>query len=51
MKTLIFSGTPRENGDTMALVNEFISHLNGEYRIIDAIANLGWSKHINIIPL
>ena len=36
MKTLIFSGTPRKNGDTMALVNEFISHLEGEYKIIDA---------------
>ncbi|KNY25909.1 NADPH-dependent FMN reductase [Pseudobacteroides cellulosolvens ATCC 35603 = DSM 2933] len=36
MKTLIFSGTPRKNGDTMALVNEFIGHLNGEYKIIDA---------------
>ena len=36
MKTLIFSGTPRKNGDTMTLVNEFISHLEGEYKIIDA---------------
>lgn len=38
MKTLIFSGTPRENGNTMVLVNEFINHLNGEYKIIDAYA-------------
>lgn len=36
MKTLIFIGTPRKNGDTMALLNEFISHLNGEYKIINA---------------
>lgn len=36
MKTLIFSGTPRKNGDTMALINEFINHLEGEYKIIDA---------------
>ena len=35
MKTLIFSGTPRKNGDTMTLVNEFISYLEGEYKIID----------------
>lgn len=38
MKTLIFCGTPRENGNTMVLVNEFINHLNGEYKIIDAYA-------------
>lgn len=36
MKTLIFSGSPRKNGDTMALVNEFINHLEGEYKIIGA---------------
>lgn len=36
MKTLIFSGTPRKNGDTMALINEFINHIDGEYKIIDA---------------
>ncbi|HZK27988.1 MAG TPA: flavodoxin family protein [Thermoclostridium sp.] len=36
METLIFSGTPRKNGDTMALVNQFINHLSGEYKIIDA---------------
>lgn len=38
MKTLILSGSPRKNGDTMALVNEFIKHLEGEYTIIDAYA-------------
>lgn len=36
MKTLILIGSPRENGDTMALVKEFICHLNGEYIIIDS---------------
>ncbi len=36
MKTLIFSGSPRKNGDTMTLVNEFIKYLDGEYKIIDA---------------
>lgn len=36
MKTLIFSGTPRKNGDTMALINELIKHLDGEYKIIEA---------------
>lgn len=36
MKTLIFTGTPRKNGDTMALINEFVNHLEGEYKIIDA---------------
>ncbi|WP_346930515.1 hypothetical protein [Clostridium sp.] len=35
MKTLIFSGTPRKNGDTMALINEFIKYLDGEYKIVD----------------
>jgi len=36
MKTLIFCGTPRKNGDTMTLVNEVINHLDGEYKIVDA---------------
>lgn len=36
LKTLIISGTPRKNGDTMALINEFVYHLMGEYKIIDA---------------
>lgn len=35
MKTLIFIGSPRKNGDTIALVNEFITHLEGEYKIVD----------------
>ncbi len=36
MKTLIFNGSPRKNGDTMALVNEFTRHLGVEYTLIDA---------------
>jgi len=36
MKTLIFTGTPRKNGDTMALVCEVIKYLNGEYKIVHA---------------
>jgi multimeric flavodoxin WrbA len=36
MKTLIFTGTPRKNGDTMALIDEFINHLEGDYIIINA---------------
>ncbi|EJO5349604.1 flavodoxin family protein [Clostridium botulinum] len=36
MKTLIFSGSPRKKGDTMALINEFINHLQGEYKIVDS---------------
>jgi multimeric flavodoxin WrbA len=36
MKTLVFNGSPRKNGDTMVLVNQFINHLKGEYKIINA---------------
>jgi len=36
MKTLIFNGSPRKNGNTMSLVNELITHLEGEYRLVDA---------------
>ena len=36
MKTLIFNGSPRKNGDTMTLVKEFIKQLNGEYKIVNA---------------
>jgi len=34
MKTLIISGSPRKNGDSMTLVNEMIKYLNGEVRVI-----------------
>ncbi len=36
MKTLIFNGSPRKNGNTAALVNEVVSRLEGEYKIVDA---------------
>lgn len=36
MKTLIFNGSPRKNGDTVTLINEFIKHLEGEYKIVEA---------------
>lgn len=35
MKTLIISGSPRKNGDSMTLVNEMIKYLDGEVRIIE----------------
>ena len=43
MKTLIFNGSPRKNGDTVALIKIFTRYLEGEYRIIDAY-------HCNIQP-
>ena len=36
MKTLIFSGTPRKNGGTMVLISEFLKHLKGEYKMVEA---------------
>lgn len=36
MKTLIFNGSPRINGDTANLINCVISNLNGEYKIVNA---------------
>lgn len=36
MKTLILNGSPRKTGDTKSLINEFLKHLAGEYRIVDA---------------
>ncbi|MDP4090616.1 MAG: flavodoxin family protein [Bacillota bacterium] len=36
MKTLIFNGSPRKHGDTMALISEFINHLEGESMIVHA---------------
>jgi len=35
MKTLIFNGSPRKNGDTTALIDEFVRHLNGEIVMVD----------------
>jgi len=34
MKTLIFNGSPKKNGDTDALISELASHLSGEVKII-----------------
>lgn len=36
MKTLIFNGSPRKNGDTKSLINHMTESLNGEYKIVDA---------------
>ncbi|MDF2542407.1 MAG: putative acetyltransferase [Herbinix sp.] len=36
MKTLIFNGSPRKNGDTVSLINKVIKNLTGEYKIINA---------------
>ncbi|MBN1055596.1 MULTISPECIES: GNAT family N-acetyltransferase [unclassified Clostridium] len=35
MKTLIFNGSPRKDGDTVSLINELVKQLNGEYRIVN----------------
>jgi multimeric flavodoxin WrbA len=35
MKTLIFNGSPRKNGDTATLLNEFVKHIEGECKIVD----------------
>ena len=36
MKTLIFNGSPRKNGDTVSLLNLFLERLPGEYKIVEA---------------
>jgi len=35
MKTLIINGSPRQNGDSMTLVNEITKHINGDIKIIN----------------
>jgi len=40
MKTLIFNGSTRKNGDTEALINEFAAHLNGEVKIVSHNDNI-----------
>jgi multimeric flavodoxin WrbA len=35
MKTLIFNGSPRKNGDTVFLINKLKESLNGEIKVID----------------
>ena len=34
VKTLIINGSPRRNGDTQALIDAFVSGLDGEYRVV-----------------
>lgn len=36
MKTLIFNGSPRINGDTVSLINRITERISGEYRIVNA---------------
>ena len=36
MKTLIFNGSPRIQGDTISLVNKVIASIEGEYKLINA---------------
>lgn len=40
MKTLIINGSPRRGGDTDALINALVSHLDGEYRIVTCRDNI-----------
>ncbi len=35
MKTLIFNGSPRQNGDTVFMIKELIKYLKGEYKIVN----------------
>ena len=35
MKTIIFNGSPRKEGDTVSLINKVIENLIGEYKIIN----------------
>lgn len=40
MKTLIFNGSPKKNGDTEVLVNELAKKLIGEVKIISCFNNI-----------
>lgn len=40
MKTLIINGSPKKNGDTAALINELVRHLDGEVKIISHRDNI-----------
>lgn len=35
MKTLIFNGSPRKNGDTIKIIKKLTGKIQGEYKIID----------------
>lgn len=36
MKTLIWNGSPRKNGDTVSLLEQTVNKLDGEYKIVNA---------------
>ncbi len=36
MKTLIFNGSPRPQGDTVSLIDYLMKYLDGEVRTVDA---------------
>jgi len=40
MKTLIFNGSPKKNGDTVALLTEFTKHLSGDIKTISCYSNI-----------
>lgn len=47
MKTLIFDGSPRKNGDTAALIAAFTENLEGEYSVIRAYDEKGVSPCVD----
>jgi len=47
MKTLIFDGSPRKNGDTAALLSAFLEGLKGEYTLIRAYDERGVSPCVD----
>ena len=40
MKTLIFNGSPRKNGDTASLLRILTGSLHGEFRVVDRMQEL-----------
>ena len=36
MKTLIFNGSPRKNGNTVSLINRLMELMDGEFKVVDA---------------
>ena len=40
MKTLIFNGSPKKDGDTEALLREFTAHLHGEIKVISCASDI-----------
>lgn len=40
MKTLIINGSPKKNGDTVALIDEFTQYLKGEVKTISCFNNI-----------